>query len=840
MSARSWSISLGKVGIAYACDLTGGAATLTFLQEASANAINALFPDPARERVVRFLDDVEVKLQGDIDAGRLEEERMPVLLSHAEDLLRRHVFGSYDLGLVAGNPGKAVERALRRGERLLQSLGGDDRQYLRQILISFFEVLAADYDLFSDLQEAFRHELGADIAGIEARLDGIEDVIGDLRAEFGRWLRAIAEANIITDGLRMPERISPAVLVRAEYGVLPFFGRDVELSKLKDWCGTQDKIAVRILHGPGGMGKTRLLMELIGDLRSDNEQWRAGFLADDAGPRLATAISALLRRGQPLLIAIDYAETRQDDLLALFAACRDNLASNRIRIILLARSAGEWSEDLLRKHQSRYLSAEGLVEIQEIMPLAPDPVERGTLAMEARDLFADLLPAENAPAALPDLSAEHYDAVLYIAIAAFHASRGETVGEREKLLGNLVDRESDYWANHERLSGLHLQGSMLEPAAALFTLLGRTTRPSAIEHLECVSYTGDEARRELIADVFQDFLPVEEAGQPERAPIIGAVKPDLVGEHLVARVLRADPNFLEEVLSQPLTGDQDATALTVMGRAALAAPELHQPIKHLLESDMERFAAPAMDVAIQTNAAFGRTLAALLSQNSDAALAVRIESRLPAKTVALRDFAVIVISIIYAQFKQTDKPAREAGYQREFAAVASKLAYRLSEVGRREEAVPPAQEAVELYRDLAEQNPDAFTPDLAGSLNNLANRLSEVGRREEAVLLAQEAVEFYRALAEQHPDAFTADLAMSLINLANGLSEVGRREEAVPVAQEAAELYRALAEQHPDAFTPDLAGSLNNLANRLSEVDRREEAVPVAQEAVALWRALAE
>ena len=663
------------------------------------------------------------------------------------------------------------------------------------------------------------------------RLDGIEDVIGDLRAEFGRWLRAIAEANIITDGLRMPERISPAVLVRAEYGVLPFFGRDVELSKLKDWCGTQDKIAVRILHGPGGMGKTRLLMELIGDLRSDNEQWRAGFLADDAGPRLATAISALLRRGQPLLIAIDYAETRQDDLLALFAACRDNLASNRIRIILLARSAGEWSEDLLRKHQSRYLSAEGLVEIQEIMPLAPDPVERGTLAMEARDLFADLLPAENAPAALPDLSAEHYDAVLYIAIAAFHASRGETVGEREKLLGNLVDRESDYWANHERLSGLHLQGSMLEPAAALFTLLGRTTRPSAIEHLECVSYTGGEARRELIADVFQDFLPVEEAGQPERAPIIGAVKPDLVGEHLVARVLRADPNFLEEVLSQPLTGDQDATALTVMGRAALAAPELHQPIKHLLESDMERFAAPAMDVAIQTNAAFGRTLAALLSQNSDAALAVRIESRLPAKTVALRDFAVIVISIIYAQFKQTDKPAREAGYQREFAAVASKLAYRLSEVGRREEAVPPRRRALptwpsrtpptcpwrsslarsvgakpvaELYRDLAEQHPDAFTADLAMSLNKLAIKLSAVDRREEAVPVAQEAAELYRALAEQHPDAFTADLAMSLNNLAIKLSAVDRREEAVPVAQEAAELYRALAEQHLDAFTPQL------------------------------------
>ena len=91
------------------------------------------------------------------------------------------------------------------------------------------------------------------------------------------------------------------------------------------------------------------------------------------------------------------------------------------------------------------------------------------------------------------------------------------------------------------------------------------------------------------------------------------------------------------------------------------------------------------------------------------------------------------------------------------------------------------------------------------SLNNLANRLSELGRREEALKAAEEAVQIRRALAAARPEAFTPDLAMSLNNLANRLSELGRREEALKAAEEAADLYRALAAARPEAFTPDLA-----------------------------------
>ena len=136
-----------------------------------------------------------------------------------------------------------------------------------------------------------------------------------------------------------------------------------------------------------------------------------------------------------------------------------------------------------------------------------------------------------------------------------------------------------------------------------------------------------------------------------------------------------------------------------------------------------------------------------------------------------------------------------------------------------------AREAVRLRRALAEASPQAYTPDLAMSLNNLAAFLSGVGDREGALEAAREAVRLRRALAEASPAAYTPDLAMSLNNLANCLSEEGDREGALEAAREAVELYRGLAADSPVAYTPDLAGSLNNLANILSAVGEQDSAL---------------
>ena len=81
---------------------------------------------------------------------------------------------------------------------------------------------------------------------------------------------------------------------------------------------------------------------------------------------------------------------------------------------------------------------------------------------------------------------------------------------------------------------------------------------------------------------------------------------------------------------------------------------------------------------------------------------------------------------------------------------------RLAEVGRRAEAVPVSQQAVDLYRELAALNRDAYLPDLAMSLNNHALRLAEVGRRAEAVPVSQQAVDLNRELAAPEPGRLPA------------------------------------------------------------------------------------
>ena len=210
---------------------------------------------------------------------------------------------------------------------------------------------------------------------------------------------------------------------------------------------------------------------------------------------------------------------------------------------------------------------------------------------------------------------------------------------------------------------------------------------------------------------------------------------------------------------------------------------------------------------------------------------------IPQQTLALRSLAVEwqrrAVELLREQ------AASCPDLRGELARNLNNFSVRLSEAGLREEALTIAGEAVELYRELATANPDAFRPVLTGSLNNLAIRHSNAGQRQEALTIAGEAVELYRELAAANPDAFRPDLAMSLNTLANSLSDAGQRQKALKIAGETAALYRELAAANPDAFRPDLASSLNNRAVRLSEAGQREEALMIAAEAVAIRRELA-
>jgi len=119
----------------------------------------------------------------------------------------------------------------------------------------------------------------------------------------------------------------PASLLVAKHRVVPF--RDIHglSDRFVEWAitkqsGPQASRALgRLLHGPGGSGKTRLMIEVCEKLACDHG-WLAGFVPRDAIGRESSqrTLDRLIRPGRdaaPLILVVDYAEGRQDDVIWL-------------------------------------------------------------------------------------------------------------------------------------------------------------------------------------------------------------------------------------------------------------------------------------------------------------------------------------------------------------------------------------------------------------------------------------------------------------------------------------------------------------------------------------------
>ncbi|WP_404199767.1 SAV_2336 N-terminal domain-related protein [Streptomyces tauricus] len=164
---------------------------------------------------------------------------------------------------------------------------------------------------------------------------------------------------------------------------------------------------------------------------------------------------------------------------------------------------------------------------------------------------------------------------------------------------------------------------------------------------------------------------------------------------------------------------------------------------------------------------------------------------------------------------------------------------RLAETGRSSEALQAAREAIAIAESAAQSDPDAFRPALAIALSTLSNRLDETGQRKEALAPAERAVVIRRQLADADPVTHTYDLARSLSNLSNRLADLGRHREALSAITEAVTLSRQTAGTNPDTFLPGLATMLNNQGAALSKAGRPAEAVHATEEAVLICRKLA-
>ncbi|MFE3526758.1 hypothetical protein ACFXOD_35245 [Streptomyces sp. NPDC059161] len=190
-----------------------------------------------------------------------------------------------------------------------------------------------------------------------------------------------------------------------------------------------------------------------------------------------------------------------------------------------------------------------------------------------------------------------------------------------------------------------------------------------------------------------------------------------------------------------------------------------------------------------------------------------------------------------------------SGNAQQLAIELQQLARSLEAVGS-PDAVPSAQEAVDLYRDLARANPAAYERSLADGLIGLAGRLVMQQRPEESLTAVHEGVAILRRVTARQPgvELYTLGEALSmkvatLLGLAIASNNEGRSEEAaerhaeaVAATHENVELYGKLTNTDPAAFAYHISALFLAVYVRAMDSDLLEEAVELFDRSTDLMR----
>jgi tetratricopeptide (TPR) repeat protein len=659
---------------------------------------------------------------------------------------------------------------------------------------------------------------------------------------------AVEADGLLEDPHRAPpsaHRDSLLVLLRPEYGIVPFRGRRHELEQLTQWCSTGQDISVGLLLGPGGTGKSRLAGELCRQLQ-DAPGMVSGFLRADADTTRIDSLTA----ADALLIVLDEAHERTEEIAELLHRLSVARPSSRIRILLVARQAGDWwtirIPELLPDQGDARLALTpslqlGLQQVDE-----SDDGRREALAEAARAFASHLDRPAPQPTAL-DLTGSAFDTILFLHLAALTLAEGETEilkrgAVREDLVGFVLDREARYWASTAATHQLTLDPTERRRAVAVSTITTAGDEEQAVRALAAIPDLADKPQDLHRAARWLRHLYPPAVGSATAEPTpesaegwFHALTPEPLQEALIATVLTELPTLPTRLLGDT-TDEQAYSVLTTLTRTARAYPHAVQPLQEAIAAHFTSIWKTSLLAAQDVGDPLGPIIADVLAVNPQPELARQIEQALPKHSITLRELAVIATG---QALDHTQNRSRGARRNAEKARLSTNLSIRLSGLGRHEEALSLVEEATHTYDRLAKRDRDAYLPYLAASLNNQSNCLSRLGRNREALTLMERAVPLYAELAGQQPEALQ-DLAMALNNQGSCLSRLGRAQQALPTFKDAAAIYLQLAEQQPEAFLGDIAMSLNNQASCLSDLGRHQAALTAATEAVGIRRELVE
>ena len=198
----------------------------------------------------------------------------------------------------------------------------------------------------------------------------------------------------------LPEDFTPLQLMRARHGAVPYQQCD-EIRQLREWAtttadatapsqgGRGGDIAVAVVTGAGGSGKTRLAAQLCHDLSSIG--WYAGFLPSTTEVT-DEELAALTEVTTELLVVVDYAEEARRGLVARVVR-KLRARHSPTRIVLTARGADTWWEEFREEAEQdgTPLSNTLSLSIRGKQQVEADPWFFGRMYRRAVQQFSDKL-----------------------------------------------------------------------------------------------------------------------------------------------------------------------------------------------------------------------------------------------------------------------------------------------------------------------------------------------------------------------------------------------------------------------------------------------------------------
>lgn len=379
------------------------------------------------------------------------------------------------------------------------------------------------------------------------------------------------------------QHVAPQDRTRFIYSAraLPFLGREKEKSLLADFLDDPEQpFRWMVMLGSGGVGKSRLALELCLAIRND---WHAGFLPQEGQEPDWGRWQPLM----PTLIVIDYAARDTQHTAKLLSALAgrgpdDGTArlAAPVRVLLLERVGGEEWLGRIRGF--------GTTEAQVRTCSAP------TLTLETIDdlwpIFEYVLNLNGKP--LPDRT-ETLDALraidpecrpLFAYFAADAIAEGDDIRQfdKEQLLSQVIKRSREgYW----KPAGADAKDERL---LAVATMAGHVSVDALEDLAEKLLPSWDVDRHPAI------FLAM--TGR-ESGETIGPLEPDIVGEHFVLACLQKNLNDANRARLCDLAWEFDPLGMAQFMVRVMHDFRSHDPAAARAFLDIMRAVAAARDDA---------------------------------------------------------------------------------------------------------------------------------------------------------------------------------------------------------------------------------------------------